>query len=633
MTLIYVSINANCLGNIGANKGLPLLAGLLNTPSITSITNNENSNTQFILEGNDPLYKYSMHYDFYEKEVREKLQQQGDNLTGKNVTIAIASDGIDITHEDLYDPENPDKVTSIDYGYTENKIRGTKIAGLIASLPNDKGILGMAPDTKIIGYNIENGTENDFIDSLTRDKGKIQVYVGYYGYDKNPDPTMIKPYSPISDKYNFISILEDTTINEINNGKTGTIYLFPSYIKNSSEIFERQNNGKTEYTIYFDNADANYNFLLTQVPFVNPICSIGRYRTILNQKYYILTDSQLVPETTQGANVFVCGISNLYSESRFEPYMNLIIDRIFYQKYPTEWSITKKYIEYTKTILPTSSNNGNLFESYNWEYSTTDLSLSYVASAVSLILEAYPEATWRLIRYILFQTARYTELISTEFEGNTIIEKADCGYEARGETNPNEFDCWYYYVIEKNTKNYNKENIRYSLRHGFGLVDIQQAIKLAKEYNSYKFQFSPLITYKLLYIPCPDLVNIDNTSFKSCSFNVSTDAKYIEGVQFIITLDTDNYADLYISVQSPEGTLIPIKNITYCYKDTDGNGVKDTKEVCNFGKQTNATFYYGINAFMDENSNGTWKIYAKTKTGTKTTIKDIDIIIYGRKFY
>jgi len=36
---------------------------------------------------------------------------------------------------------------------------------------------------------------------------------------------------------------------------------------------------------------------------------------------------------------------------------------------------------------------------------------------------------------------------------------------------------------------------------------------------------------------------------------------------------------------------------------------------------------------MGENSNGTWKIYAKTKTGTKTTIKDIDIIIYGRKFY
>jgi len=90
---------------------------------------------------------------------------------------------------------------------------------------------------------------------------------------------------------------------------------------------------------------------------------------------------------------------------------------------------------------------------------------------------------------------------------------------------------------------------------------------------------------------------------------------------------------LYISVQSPEGTLIPIKNITYCYKDTDSNGVKDTKEVCNFGKQTNETFYYGINAFMGENSNGTWKIYAKTKTGTKTTIKDINIIIYGRKFY
>ncbi|MGR9632875.1 S8 family serine peptidase [Bacillus cereus] len=72
---------------------------------------------------------------------------------GSNIKIGIIDSGIDITHEDL-------KVTGginiIDpnSNYNDDFGHGTRVAGVIAALDNNKGVLGMAPLSEIYAVKV-----------------------------------------------------------------------------------------------------------------------------------------------------------------------------------------------------------------------------------------------------------------------------------------------------------------------------------------------------------------------------------------------------------------------------------------------------------------------------------------------
>lgn len=76
-------------------------------------------------------------------------------ITGKGITIAVIDTAIDVTHPDLQG------VISGTFNFAEDAYvpkahHGTGVAGVIAAQNNEKGVLGVAPDAKIVGIKVLN---------------------------------------------------------------------------------------------------------------------------------------------------------------------------------------------------------------------------------------------------------------------------------------------------------------------------------------------------------------------------------------------------------------------------------------------------------------------------------------------
>ena len=77
------------------------------------------------------------------------------NITGKNVKIAVIDTGCDLTHKDLQDNIIGGRnFTSEDNGnvdiYQDYNGHGTHVCGTIAASKNNNGVIGVAPDAKLI---------------------------------------------------------------------------------------------------------------------------------------------------------------------------------------------------------------------------------------------------------------------------------------------------------------------------------------------------------------------------------------------------------------------------------------------------------------------------------------------------
>lgn len=91
-----------------------------------------------------------------------KIKSQSSNTTpytGKNVKVAIMDSGIDTEHRDLRVKDgfcslDPDCSTGIPYD--DNNGHGTHVAGVIAALANDTGIVGIAPNVDLYSIKVLN---------------------------------------------------------------------------------------------------------------------------------------------------------------------------------------------------------------------------------------------------------------------------------------------------------------------------------------------------------------------------------------------------------------------------------------------------------------------------------------------
>lgn len=90
----------------------------------------------------------------------------GENITGKDVKIAVLDTGIDFRHEDLSDRRYTPSVKAAfinqefsisDVIYNETMLHGTKVAGILAATAgNGKGVRGIAYNAKLTAYHKDN---------------------------------------------------------------------------------------------------------------------------------------------------------------------------------------------------------------------------------------------------------------------------------------------------------------------------------------------------------------------------------------------------------------------------------------------------------------------------------------------
>lgn len=102
-------------------------------------------------------YKNSNQYDDPYFKLQANLQQMQIDLahirtTGRHVTIAMIDTGVDLMHPDLVDQitQNENFAFRISPGFSNDK-HGTAVAGImVARKDNGTGIIGIAPDAKLI---------------------------------------------------------------------------------------------------------------------------------------------------------------------------------------------------------------------------------------------------------------------------------------------------------------------------------------------------------------------------------------------------------------------------------------------------------------------------------------------------
>ncbi len=126
---------------------------------------------------NDTLYVNQWHLGGFGFHLN--LQDAWDSVTGKGINIAVVDDGLDIRHEDLAPNAYP-----VESGYHRNfnsgppddpsplkasESHGTSCAGLAAAAGfNDLGVIGVAPEARLIGLRLIAGpiTDEDAGDAL-----------------------------------------------------------------------------------------------------------------------------------------------------------------------------------------------------------------------------------------------------------------------------------------------------------------------------------------------------------------------------------------------------------------------------------------------------------------------------------
>ncbi|KTW26570.1 kexin KEX2 [Pneumocystis jirovecii RU7] len=172
----------------------------------------------------DQWHLYNLKDKFNDINVTSVWKQ---GITGKNVTVAIIDDGLDMTSEDLKDNYYPEG----SYDFNDHNpvpmpklpedTHGTRCAGEVAAVRNTVCGIGVAYESKVSGLRILSGpiTDLDEAESLNYDFHKNHIYSCSWGPDDD-GKTVDGPSS----------LVLRALINGVNNGRNGlgSIYVFAS---------------------------------------------------------------------------------------------------------------------------------------------------------------------------------------------------------------------------------------------------------------------------------------------------------------------------------------------------------------------------------------------------------------------
>jgi len=250
------------------------------------------------------------------------------------------------------------------------------------------------------------------------------------------------------------------------------------------------------------------------------------------------------------------------------------------------------YDEGTLAITTTDIRGSDGYDNgdYNSTFGGTSSATPLVSGVVALMLQANPNLTWRDVRYILAKTAKQ-------------VDSGDADWKTNG------------------------AGLKFNHKYGFGVVDANDAVNMAKTFSSLG-GYSSLLSFTTSYdnpnVSIPD----NNATGISRTINVSTTITKIEGVLIEVQFSHSWFGDLAIMLKSPSNTIAILAEPHACPRDTDNDGIMDVNSCPNY---SNKTWVFGANIFMDENPNGNWTLTViDLATGDTGTLHRWRLKIYGR---
>ena len=336
-------------------------------------------------------------------------------FTGKGVGINVVDEGLEIAHEDLidnikegysYDCRNQDTDPTLSTPYGDH---GTSVAGIIAAKGwNNIGGRGVAPDADLIGYNyLDYATSScqawalGYLDDYSSTMDIFNMSYGrvlYIGSSSFSFPSQ-----------NILSELDDVVfkngVNNLRNGK-GAIYVQSV----GNDFYTGATNGRGCGEPEVDDPSAMgcsiaFHDEFTTVPYVIEVAALKA--TGVKSSY-----------STSDPSIWISGFGGEYGYS--EEYNPGLIDFAYEPAMMTTDQMGCEagyvsYYYYPRNELEDCWNyiNGphpdNIDGNYTNTFNGTSSAAPSVAGGIAVLLEAYPDLTWRDVKHIMASTGRKSD--------------------------------------------------------------------------------------------------------------------------------------------------------------------------------------------------------------------------------
>ena len=454
-------------------------------------------------------------------------QTHKKGILGKGVTVAVIDDGLELRHPNLAPNMQKGSYNFLD-GSSDttptdpNAAHGTSVAGIIAAAGfNNLGTRGVAPKAGLKGYNwLKSQSHTNWLLSHGLDYRTSDVRVFNQSYGSSPissDPyDSDVPFDPenimLVEQMDYV--YEDKSLNAFN-GK-GALY-----VKSAGNGYKKF--GGTVRGIGF-------NFLPADYDSDNPNQGLPWQNSNFthdNANYWNMTVSALNADgvrssySSVGSNVYLTAPGGEYGAKKPAHVTTDLVG--CYRGYNTYEKVTNGLHGGT----PEAPNC-----SYNGRMNGTSSAAPNTSGAAALLMSAYPKLSQRDIRHLLARTATKVDPdygdITITYTANNGTKRTVTGLEGWS-TNAAGFD--------------------YSPFYGFGLIDVDRALKLGKTWNKLpKLKMTDWVI-RTPRMPVPD------AGFQPVADSVWVKQNLVvEAVQVKVDINHERISDLLIELVSPSGT-------------------------------------------------------------------------------